>query len=337
MKTYGKEFCSNCREEVNYKLEKKRIKKVIREKEYEFNITIAICNECNEEMNIPGLIDLNTTEIDEQYRNAENIISIRDIENLMAMYNIGKAPLSLALGFEETTITRYLLGQMPSIEYSNIMKEALSSPSYMKELLLKNKNKIADTAFKKALKAIEEIETLFSISSKLTMTIAYIFEKLVEVTPLTLQKLLYFIQGLALAINNQIMFEEDCEAWIHGPVYAKVYDLFKEFKYNPIEDVKFALFKGKCIELSKEEKNIIDLVINTFGMYGGKVLEQITHHEDPWIHARIGYSDDMPSNNIIDKASIKQYFIKINEEYRISDVDGLNEYIKNMLSIDNEE
>lgn len=35
----------------------------------------------------------------------------------MKIYKIGKAPLSLALGFGEVTITRYLSGQIPLKEY----------------------------------------------------------------------------------------------------------------------------------------------------------------------------------------------------------------------------
>lgn len=57
---------------------------------------------------MPGLIDRNIREIDEQYRAYEGIVSIADIDRIMKIYKIGKAPLSLALGFGEITITRYL-------------------------------------------------------------------------------------------------------------------------------------------------------------------------------------------------------------------------------------
>ncbi len=72
---------------------------------------MAVCAECGEKMSIPGLIDKNVQEIDEQYRAAEGLVSIDDIERLMKIYKIGKAPLSLALGFGEVTIPRYLEGQ----------------------------------------------------------------------------------------------------------------------------------------------------------------------------------------------------------------------------------
>ncbi len=106
-------------------------------------ITVAVCDECGEEMNIPGLIDRNIQEVDEQYRAYEGIVSIDDIEKLMKIYKIGKGPLSLALGFGEVTITRYLSGQIPSKEYSDILRTALSSPSFMKRKLQENKDKIA--------------------------------------------------------------------------------------------------------------------------------------------------------------------------------------------------
>ena len=69
-------------------------------------------------MAIPGLIDKNIKEVDEQYRAIEEIVTIEDIERLMKIYKIGKAPLSLALGFGEVTISRYLAGQIPSKNYS---------------------------------------------------------------------------------------------------------------------------------------------------------------------------------------------------------------------------
>ena len=114
-----KDFCTVCRKETGYTLQKRNITKIIKGVEYIFSITVAVCDECGEEMSIPGLIDRNIQEIDEQYRAYEGIVSIDDIEKLMKIYKIGKAPLSLALGFGEVTITRYLSGQIPATERSS--------------------------------------------------------------------------------------------------------------------------------------------------------------------------------------------------------------------------
>ena len=146
-----RDFCIECRKETEYLLQKKNIVKTIREKDYTFEITVAVCAECGEEMSIPGLIDKNVMEIDEQYRIVEGLVSIKDIERLMKIYKIGKAPLSLALGFGEVTISRYLQGQVPSKEYSDVIKAALASPAYMKQKLIKNQDRLTDAAYKKAM------------------------------------------------------------------------------------------------------------------------------------------------------------------------------------------
>lgn len=325
-----KDFCIECRKDTEYVLQKKSIKKTIKDKEYQFMITVALCTECGEEISVLGLLDKNIQEIDEQYRIAEGIISINDIEKLTELYKIGKAPLSLALGFGEVTIARYLAGQIPSKEYSDIMKSALTSPAYMENMLIQNRDKISETAYSKALMATKSLKNLFSVSDKMLRVISYIFKNLVEVTPLMLQKLLYFIQGMSYALLGRPMFVEDCEAWIHGPVYPEVYNLFRNFKYNPIDDVRFVLLEGTADELTSEERRVIDLVLNTFGVYGGKVLEKITHNEAPWKNARKGYSDSVPSKEPLSKDSIKAYYELINKKYNVGSVEGINRYISDM-------
>lgn len=136
------DFCTECRKETEYTLQKRNIRRTIRNTEYTFSITVAVCNNCGEEMSIPGLIDKNIQEVDEQYRTYEGIVSIDDIEKLLKLYKMGKGSMSLALGFGEVTIPRYLSGQIPSKKYSDIIKKALSSPTFMKEKLHENKEKL---------------------------------------------------------------------------------------------------------------------------------------------------------------------------------------------------
>ena len=214
------------------------------------------------------------------------------------------------------------------------MKKALESPKYMLELLNNNVDKIGDTAYKKASKAAEELNSLMSVSEKMLSVISYIFERAHEVTPLALQKMLYFIQGIYMVIFDKPIYEEDCVAWVHGPVYESVYEMFKTFKYNPIDDNRFVMFKNRFKELNKEEKDVIDLIIDSFGMYSGKTLEEITHKEDPWKQAREGYLPMEPSNVVIEKQKIKRYFKKVSEQYDVKNVAGLKKYINHQLEIE---
>ena len=91
-------FCINCHRETACMPRKVKINQSVRDKSYTFEITTFVCSECGREIGFPGLMDYNIKEMDEQYRKAEEIITVEDINRLMKLYNIGKAPLSLALG-----------------------------------------------------------------------------------------------------------------------------------------------------------------------------------------------------------------------------------------------
>ena len=327
------QFCIECRKETGYKIRRGQCTHVIRGKEYTFDVLKAVCEECGEEVNLPGLMDSNAKLIDEQYRKMENLVSVDDINTLMEVYNIGKAPLSLALGFGEITITRYLQGQYPSVEYSNTIRRALAYADFMMKCLEKNKAKVGDTAFRKSWSAAMKLKELVdSVSEKMLITIAYIFEKTGEITPLALQKILYYIQGIFMVNYDRPLFSEECKAWVHGPVYEEVYDMFKGFKYNPIEDKRFVIFRDRFQLLTDEEKNVIDMVLNSFGMYSGKTLEGIAHKEAPWAEAFDDNNVCGYTNEPITKEAIRDYFKSISNKFDLTTEDGLKKYIEEQLA-----
>ncbi|MBP3569673.1 MAG: DUF4065 domain-containing protein [Lachnospiraceae bacterium] len=324
-------FCIECRTETKYKMQYVTCTKTIREKEYEFTILEARCAQCGAPVTVPGLMDINAQEIDLQYREAEDIVTIKEISDLMEVYKLGKAPLSLALGFGEITVTRYLAGQIPSKEYSDVIRQALKSPRFMMEKLEENKDKIGEAAYKKAMRAAKELEPLYSLSEKMLLSISYIFYLAEEITPLALQKMLYYIQGVYMQLFQKELFSEDCVAWVHGPVYKDVYEVFRNFKYNPIEDNRFSLLQNRFRELSQKEKIVIELVVDSFGMYSGKALEKITHTETPWQEARTYCLPQGRSNVVISKESIRNYFAGVAEQFQINSVAGLRDYIDSRL------
>ena len=75
-------LCPECREHSDYIIKKERKKYIIRNKEYHFNITVGYCKNCDKELYIQGLMDLQMKEVDEQYKKEENIVSINEIKNL---------------------------------------------------------------------------------------------------------------------------------------------------------------------------------------------------------------------------------------------------------------
>lgn len=74
-------------------------------------------------------------------RNDTNITS-EEIMTILRRYNIGKKPLARLLGWGETTILRYIDGDVPTVEYSKKLKAILDDPEYYYEILEHNHNLI---------------------------------------------------------------------------------------------------------------------------------------------------------------------------------------------------
>jgi|ERR1051325_8536095 uncharacterized phage-associated protein len=129
------------------------------------------------------------------------------------------------------------------------------------------------------------------------------------ITNLKLQKLLYYIQGWHLGLYEKPLFEEDFQAWVHGPVQPAIYGEYKSYRWNPIsEDIP-------DIQFPDAVKTHIDEVLETFGPETAYSLERMTHHEEPWILARNGIPHEQDCTNVITKQSMQSYFSRrANEE-----------------------
>lgn len=126
------------------------------------------------------------------------------------------------------------------------------------------------------------------------------------ITPLKLQKLTFYAQALSYAARGKRLFEEDFEAWVHGPVSPDLYHTYKEYVSSEIPKPTSDSFST----LDNEEKKIIKLVWNKYGKYDGKYLENKTHKEKPWKKARGNLRYDAHSNRIIEKSIIDEYYSK---------------------------
>ena len=139
--------------------------------------------------------------------------------------------------------------------------------------------------------------------------VANFFLKIVDrdsgstITPLKLQKILYYAQGYYLANYDKPLFKEDFQAWAHGPANEGIYDKYKSCKYNTIPMPK------EDLPLMDDELNdFLNDIWQTFGIYDGKYLEEQTHKESPWIEARKGYAPGEKCHEILTKESMKRFF-----------------------------
>ena len=115
------------------------------------------------------------------------------------------------------------------------------------------------------------------------------------ISNLKLQKLLYYAQGYFVALYNKNLFNEEIEAWMHGPVVPEIYREYKSHgkkSIPPPENVDINAF-------TTEEQEIIDDVYMVYGQFSAWALRNMTHREEPWIK-RESDRDVITNNDLID-------------------------------------
>ena len=58
-----------------------------------------------------------------------------------------------------------------------------------------------------------------------------------QITPLKLQKLVFYADAWYMALNNdRELIPNQFEAWVHGPVVRELYNRFSDYKWRAIDE-----------------------------------------------------------------------------------------------------
>lgn len=108
---------------------------------------------------------------------------------------------------------------------------------------------------------------------------------------------------------TSVLFNEQPEAWLHGPVFKSLYQEYKSYGWHEVKKI------NKNIEFENNEiKPFLDKIYNAYSKYDADELEFMTHQEAPWKVARNGVSALGSSNNKIDVKEIFKYFNSLANE-----------------------
>ena len=118
-----------------------------------------------------------------------------------------------------------------------------------------------------------------------------------------LQKLCYYAQAWFITLKDIRLADTVFEAWIHGPVSPALYDRFKEFGYS-----KILIKDGYISAVDEIDIELLESVWQTYGDHTGNALESLSHKEQPWISARIGYDAEERCNVPISLDVMKAYY-----------------------------
>ncbi|KAA2236966.1 Panacea domain-containing protein [Salinarimonas soli] len=114
-------------------------------------------------------------------------------------------------------------------------------------------------------------------------------ERGLELTQVSLLKILYFSHGWFLALNDRPLIKQDFEAWKHGPVVKVVRDEFKRFGGGPISSraTRLDLLTGSRIEVpavvSGSDYDFVQAIFDEYRGYSAWQLSDMTHERgSPW-------------------------------------------------------
>jgi uncharacterized phage-associated protein len=110
-----------------------------------------------------------------------------------------------------------------------------------------------------------------------------------SITPMKLQKLVYYAHAWNLAIFDAPLISDRIEAWTYGPVIPSLYEEFKEFRGSPITRKAWELDnQGKRIQAripdhDDRSKALIERVWKLLGHLTPIQLSNMSHSiNEPW-------------------------------------------------------
>ena len=128
-------------------------------------------------------------------------------------------------------------------------------------------------------------------------------------TQLQLQKLLYYVQGHALARLGRPAVREAFQAWKHGPVAPELYLWLRAFGDQP---VTIEIQDREAVDLESADPDLATIVRGVYRTYGnltGGQLVAMTHSKGgPWWRAMRRPNPGPDGYPIIPNETISEHF-----------------------------
>lgn len=102
-----------------------------------------------------------------------------------------------------------------------------------------------------------------------------------SISNLKLQKLVYYAQGVFLGLRGTPLFDDEIEAWQHGPVVPALYHEYKQYGSRAIP--RPMGFDPSIIDASTRAH--LERVYCHYAQFSAWKLREMTHLEAPWVDA----------------------------------------------------
>lgn len=247
------------------------------------------------------------------------LIGREEILQILEKYNIGRKPLSLLLGWGQTTILRYLNGITPTPEYSKELLHILKDPSYYLERLDANQGRITELAYRKSRQAVRSL----LVGSRLSLIAQYIINRADgDISALRVQAILYYSQCFSLALYHHALFEDECS--LHANAFIPYPSIYQNMRENGCRVLELS-----SDALSAEDRLLIDQIYNSLEWYGPEAIRIVTALERPVLQAKLKRKKKSTASDIIGNISetmLQEHFSTVLGNYNISKPREINSY-----------
>ena len=204
-------------------------------------------------------------------------LSEEELYHCLSFFKIQASELSQLLNIDKSVVSRQLKGESAV---------TASQSSFLLDLILEEvgergfvQRKVR--ALKAALRDGGKLDEIGIEPRDVALLIVSKFSKHnAEVTKLKLQKLLYYVQGMGIALYNVKIFDEPLIAYRNGPVVESIYNLTKRYKDEDL--AKIFSDNREIIEPDEIVKDVVDAVFERYGRMETWALVESTHSEKPW-------------------------------------------------------
>ncbi|WP_341843195.1 Panacea domain-containing protein [Chitinophaga caseinilytica] len=134
------------------------------------------------------------------------------------------------------------------------------------------------------------------------------------ISPMKLQKLIYYSQAWYLVKFDKPLFNDKIEAWMHGPTIPAVYERFDNAYRDSIPFEKMFSKEHPYKKLPIELDDFLEEIFFKYGEHSAWFLEALSKKELPWRMARRHTPSLMHCHQEITQESMKNYYSKLQHE-----------------------
>ena len=309
-------FCSMCEENHDVSLIEEERETMVKGEKIKYKELYYKCDKYRDNnIFMSGeLWNINLINSLDAYRIKKDLLTSKEIKDIRKKYDLTQSELAYLLNLGEVTITRYETKQIQDASVDNMLRELNDKPLLALKLLEKNKNKfkryeeieskIKEIIDKNVISFLNEQELIAKYTDfneininngnvllnieKLKNILGYITKEMGQMKKVVLMKLLWYIDSISFKIRGYAITGLVYQHMPYGALpigHREIIELSSIKSKLFINDREFEEYKiefnneYKIKRIEKDEKEIIDKVINKFRNYRSSEISNYMHKE----------------------------------------------------------